>query len=340
MGDGGLDNGGWYGMITAVYGSPVGNIAVVNDENGFPIRVDIRTLCFDRHEPDGIRAKTPVFAVEGSDMYWPDTGGIFRAAVRTPNGGALVIDTTHSPIVIAATSARVFFADSKQVFRWEKTGESAIAYGEVPGAVSLVEASQASGRAVVITWPLAAYVADTNSTTLHPFDLGLTSVGATAWDGDDFFAAGNDGNGPAVAHADDKTVERFIAARCDAIAVDRTNFYCADDARIAAYDRKTKVRHDIFAFPGRPLALTQGETIHALAIDDTDIYFSYDRTSTRTSDGLVARVAKSGGVAHVIGDGLPRLGRRMFLTSDAVITTMNVASDNGDDDVISLPKRD
>jgi hypothetical protein len=344
MGDGDVDKGGWDGMITAIYGSPLGNVAVVNDSSGdFPVRVDLRTLCLDRHDPTGLRNKTPLFAVDGPDLYWPDNGGIFRAPISGLNAGFAAVTTDAPPAVIAATHSQIFFAGRGHVFRADKIGGSAIALGTVAGSISLLDASSSSSdRAVVVTVaPTAAYVSDANSTSLSPIDLQLVSVHAIAMQGNEIFAAGTDNNGaPLVTRTHGNVAERWLNVECRAIAADDSSFYCADGSHIDAYDQATKTRRALFAFPPRAAMTAEDESIVAIAVDDTDVYFSYDRTSTRAKNGLVARVPKAGGAAHVIGDGLARVGTQLIVTRDAVLTTINPLTDNGnaDDDLVLLPK--
>ncbi|MGH7284645.1 MAG: hypothetical protein ACRELY_24225, partial [Polyangiaceae bacterium] len=141
-------------------------------------------------------------------------------------------------------------------------------------------------------------------------------------DGDDAFVAGADAQDPAVYRAHGGApAERWLPVRCEAVAVDASAFFCGADRTVSSFARPTGARTVLFELPPQTGNAPEDENIEAIAADAADVYFSYDRTSTRAANGLVARVSRKGGAAHVIAEGLPRLGSHIEVTADSVVTT-------------------
>ncbi|MEO8877366.1 MAG: hypothetical protein ABI461_17360, partial [Polyangiaceae bacterium] len=65
------------GLVARVYGSVLGDIAVVDDEDGYPTRLDPRSLCLRLPEPSMAKKPSSVFAADEDVVYFPDVGGIF-----------------------------------------------------------------------------------------------------------------------------------------------------------------------------------------------------------------------------------------------------------------------
>lgn len=323
-----LDKTTFTGSVERVYGSVLGNIAVVVEDDGFPHRLDPRALCALVTEPVIAKKQTTVFAADDSAIYFPDVGGIFSAPLRDPNAQMPDVESRDPfPLGMTARGGALFFEDGTRLFRRENAGVPPSFVARIPfGTMALAANSAAPSKMIFgfVTQPPAVYAFDlaSPSPSAQKLDAALTSINAVASDGDDVFIAGGDAQGAAVFHAHlGAPSQRWIAASCEAIAVDATSLVCGAQHSVSAYDRPSGTAHVLWELPPQTVSPPESESIDAIAMDAATVYFSYDRTSTRATNGFVAKVARAGGAAHVIAESLPRLGSHMEITADKIITT-------------------
>ena len=332
-------------IVDEVYGSILGNIAVVRDPNEDPQRLDPRSLCSIVATATIAKEPSAVFAVDDATLYYPDVGGIYSASLQTPSAGGLDLELSPPihPVDMSVRGSTLFFDDGTQLFRRENpTGSIAFVGRIARGAISIAPASGAAARTVFgfTTMPPAVYAFDLASTGTEArrVDIPLSAIARVASDGDDVFVAGTDARGPAVFHARGRgPAERWVSTRCEALAADHSALYCGADRTVAAFARPAGDRQVLFELPPQVGNAPEEENVDGIAVDATYVYFSYDRTSTRSNNGFVARVSKNGGAAHVLAEGLSRLGSHMEVTADHIVTTASGDVGAGDSAVVNAP---
>ena len=331
--------------VDHVYGSILGNIAVVMDEHRDPMRLDPRALCAIISPPVSVKKPTTVFAADDATVYYPDVGGIFSAPIRSPAAAALDVELSPAlrPVDMSVRGSTLLFEDGTELFRRENPVGSPFFVGRIPqGKMSLASSSRAPARTIFsfVTMPPAIFAFDLagGDASARKLDVRLLTIDAVASDGDDVFAAGTDAQGAAIIHSHGTApAERWVGARCEAIAVDEAALYCGADRIVTSFARSSGARHVLFELAPQDGRAPENENVDAIAADATDVYFSYDRTSTRSTNGFVARVSKNGGAAHVLAEGLPRLGSHMEVTVDRIVTTASGDVGVDESDVVETP---
>jgi uncharacterized Zn finger protein (UPF0148 family) len=316
------------GSVDRVYGSVLGNITVVVDQDGDRKRLDPRALCPLIAPPTISKTPTTVFAVDDGTVYFPDVGGIYSAPLRNPAAGSLDLELHDLvPVDMTTRGGALFFEDGSRLFRRDPSSAKAAFVAQISFGTMTLAASSPTPSSTIFAYtaqPPTLYAFDLGSASLNArkIDVPLQSIDAVASDGDDLFVAGKDAQGSAILHVHASLPpERWLGASCEAIAVDATSLVCGFQRSIFSYDRKGSAAHLLFELPPQTASPPESESIEAVAIDATNAYFSYDHTSTRASNGLVAKVPRAGGTAHVIAEGLPSVGSRIEVVADVVVTT-------------------
>ena len=316
-------------VVDHVYGSVLGNIAVVKDDGGEARRLDPRSLCAIVDAPLLVPRPSPLFAVDDQTLYYPDVGGIFAAPLRSPRAAAMDLELSPplEPVDVTIHGSALFVEDGTQLFRRENPTGSLAFVGRIPqGPMALAPASASASRTIFafVATPPTVYAFDlfAASASAEKLAVPILTIQAIAADGDDVFVAGTDAQGPAVYRAHvGAPAEHWLSARCEAIAVDASALFCGAGRTVSSFARNTGARTVLFELAPQTARATEDENIEAVAADAADVYFSYDRASTRAANGFVARVSRKGGEAHVIAEGLPRLGSHIEVTPDSVVTT-------------------
>lgn len=324
-----LDDTSFTGVVTRVHGSVLGNIAVVTAAGGGPpFRLDPRALCVRLPEPNVAKEPTTVFAADDNAVYFPDMGGIFSAPVRNPSATMPDLESvTPVPVGMMTRGDALYFDDGTLLFRRDRPLAPPAFVGRVPtGTMALAPSSNSPSKTIFAFVPSSSAIYAFDLTSASPsavrLDVAVDPIVAVAADGDDVFVAGNDARGPAIVHAHlGAPSERWAEASCQVLAVDAQSLVCGEHTSISSYARATKTKRVLFALPPQTVAAPESENIEALALDATNVYFSYDRTGTRATNGFVARVSREGGAAHVIAEEMPRLGAHMVVTAHDVVTT-------------------
>ncbi len=316
------------GVVDHVYGSVLGNIAVVADQSGYPSRLDPRALCVLVPEPNASKRPTTVFAADDNAVYFPDMGGIFSAPLRNLSAVMPDIESVMPvPVGMMTRGDALYFDDGLLLFRRDRPLAPPSFVARIPvGRMTLAASSSSPSKTIFafVAEPPAVYAFDLTSASPSAvrLDVAIDSVDAVASDGDDVFVAGNDARGPAVIRAHlGAPSERWLATSCQVIAVDAQSLVCGEHSSISSYARSTATRRVLFELPPQTVAPPENENIDAIALDAKNVYFSYDRTSTRAENGFVAEVSRVGGSAHVIAVGMPRLGSHLVVRAHDVVTT-------------------
>ncbi|MEO8801298.1 MAG: hypothetical protein ABI551_25625, partial [Polyangiaceae bacterium] len=314
------------GVVDHVHGTVLGNIAVVADD-GYPHRLDPRSLCIIVPEPNASKKPTTVFAADDTAVYFPDMGGIFSAPPRNLSATMPDLESVMPvPVGMMTRGDALYFDDGSLLFRRDRPLAPPAFVGRIPfGRMTLAASSSSPSKTIFsfVAEPPAVYAFDLTSASPSAvrLDTDLDSIVAIASDGDDVFVAGNDARGPAVIRAHlGALAERWLAASCQVIAVDTQSLVCGDHSSISSYARSTATRRVLFELPPQTVAPPENENIDAIALDARNVYFSYDRTSTRAENGFIAEVSRVGGTAHVIAMGMPRLGSHMVVRAHDVVT--------------------
>ena len=315
-------------VVDHVYGSVLGNIAVVNDDGGETRRLDPRSLCAILPTPVLVQRPAPLFAVDDQTLYYPDVGGIFAAPLRSPSANAIDLELSPllKPVDVAIHGSSLFVEDGTQLFRRENPVGLLAFVGRIPrGPMALAPASDSPSHTVFafVATPPEIYAFDlfAASASAEKLDVPILAIQAIAADGDDVFVAGTDAQGPAVYRAHvGAPAEHWLSARCEAIAVDASALFCGADRTVSSFARKTGARSVLFELAPQAARATEDENIEAIAADATDVYFSYDRASTRAANGFVARVSRKDGPTPVIAEGLPRLGSNIEVAPESIVT--------------------
>ncbi|MGH7280905.1 MAG: hypothetical protein ACRELY_05225, partial [Polyangiaceae bacterium] len=153
------------GVVDHVFGSALGNIAVVDDEHDDTRRLDPRSLCMVARAPNIAPRPSPAFAVDNQSIYYPDVGGIFSAPLRSPSAGSIDVELSplFKPIDMSAHGTTLFLSDGTQLFRRENPTGSVAFVGRIPqGPMTLAPASGAASRTIFafVAVPPAVYAFD------------------------------------------------------------------------------------------------------------------------------------------------------------------------------------
>ncbi|MGH7284352.1 MAG: hypothetical protein ACRELY_22725, partial [Polyangiaceae bacterium] len=268
------------GRVERVFGSPVGNLAMVNGT-----RVDVRGLCDQTPKVSLLLKGVTTFVVDDDILFWPEEGRI--ASSRMNEAKVItVVETKARAVAIATSQEEVFYSSDKAVFAVAKQGgapRSIMALAPKDYIFHLAVSRDGKNVIAGTGTPFTAIVlrAGDESPERYPFKY-LNDV---LIDGNDIFVAGSKDDSDGLYRLVGNTMLLAYANRCSAMTADASNVYCGFDSEIVAIDRKNWHARTLHALPP-PWPESKVESIQGIGLDDTDVYFGVE--------AAIARVPKEG----------------------------------------------